>query len=800
MIDGNDLNVKVENSDNLWFIEVKDKIGQVDIKDSSLKHMEFSAGGANNSSININNSRLTGWLSLTGNNSIENIKIFNGAYVDKIQINSYITGGIEVDGANSFVRQITWLGGNGTLVKDIIAKNNALIGYIDPIETKKVAAEDGGHIYLIYNHYFLKSNTNIYAKDNGVIHYIVNNSMNLANIYAQNGTIKNFYNLNSETKKIEAKENGVIENIVNKATIKNIGANQGKIGNISNHSNINTISISNGSSINNILNTNNAKDSSTTQASIAKIEIKDKKSVIKNIINDAKIGEIDNSGSIKNLENYGEINSLSNKNGSYLYIQNFGKINAIDNQGHTTIKHDLSSVISKNRSNHTPLSIKNEGSGGVLIDGYYFNKPEFSKEEQKRNSIQLSGNNINGINIKNIVLNDKDVVKDKIYDSSTFFEYTQKNQNTINNGEGVDANEIISLTGIYDYESVGVDKYKVKEINKNELSGESLIKSLANSSRLRYINISNILDEVTSKNFKTNNHNLDILNSMEDIFIQGNYQTDDHSFFLPYYTKSNINLYNSLKLSSKTNGFIAGSQRKLLKDNGIVSFYLGYEDSKQERNDRKLNLKNDTYHGGVSYYKTLKKDDTYHYYLKTDVNFDYTHSNIEKSYTTTIETTNAKAKTFGYGADILFGGNYYMPKYNLKLNPEFGLSYKGISFNDFNLLHVGGLNEHYLSQQTNFIDSVVALKFQMPLSEKIKTNLKFGTLYNIYNDAKEKLQLGNNQLITNDISFSKWYIFTQAGLSYAINNNMDISLNYNGIFTFEETQAHTAFLKMSLWW
>lgn len=798
MIDGNDLNVKVQNSD-LWFIEVKDKIGQVDIKDSSLKHMEFSAGGTNDSSININNSKLTGWLSLTGNNSIENIKIFNGAYVDKIQINSYITGGIEVDGVNSFVRQITWLGGNGTLVKDIISKNNALIGYINPIETKKVAAENGGHIYLIYNHYFLKDHTNIYAKDNGVIHYMVNNSMNLANVYAQNGTIKNFYNLKSETKRIETKENGTIENIVNKATIKNINANQGKVGNISNHSNIETISINNNSSINNILNANNAKDTNN-QASIAKIEIKDKKSVIKNIINDAKIGEIDNSGSIKNLENYGEINNLSNKIGSYLHIQNFGKINAIDNQGHATIKHDLSSVISKNRSNYTQLSIKNEGSGSVLIDGYYFNKPEFSKEEQKHNSIQLSGDNINGINIKNIILNDKDVVKDKIYDSSTFFEYTQKNQNTINNGEGIDANEIISLTGIYDYESVGVDKYKAKEINKNELSGESLIKSLANSSRLRYINISNIVDEVTSKNFKTDNHNLGDLTLMENTFIQGDHQSDNHSFFLPYYTKSNINLYNSLKLSSKTNGFIAGSQRKLLKEYGIISFYLGYEDSKQERNDQRLNLKNDTYHGGLSYYKTLKRDDIHHYYLKTNVNFDYTHSNLEKSYTATIEKTKAKAKSFGYGADILFGGNYYILKHNLKLNPEFGLSYKGLSFNDFNLLHVGGLNEHYLSQQTNFIDSVAALKFQMPLSEKIKTNLKFGTLYNIYNDAKEELKLGNNQLIIDDITFSKWYAFTQVGLSYAINKNMDISLNYNGIFTFEETQAHTAFLKMSLWW
>lgn len=732
---------------------------------------------------------------------------------------------------NSFINDIF---ANGTQSSaELVFKDRVQVGEITNINTKKISINENSNIQRINNNGILEqlvfgdyshgSNDGIHNHYVATLEKLTNKSY-ISDILIQHGVIKNITNEyfigKIEIGKIT--DYGYIDSILNDDRIGNIeiiGKNS-LINNLKNNGHISRINILNGAFnkiensgqiigitnekyIHSIVNNNYISlikndNRHNTNTPIIKTITNDNlvktitnKGLIENIENKKLIQTITNDGLVKNIKNEGEISNLinnqkidtitNNANGKITIINN-GDIDNITNNGEIHIKNNLN----VNMYTKTPLTINNNNK--ITIDGYYFDKPEFmTDEEQKQNSIKINGN-ANLVSITNVTINDKNVVKGKIYHSNTFFQL--QNDQNVNDGKGINGNDIIGITGIFQYEGTGnLGEYKVKGIEKKELSGESLFKSLINSSRLKYINVSNILDEVTSKKFRS-----------EDLTTHGGHQTDNYSFVLPYHTKTTLDIDNSLKLKGSTNGFVAGSQRQLPKNRGVITFYLGHEDSNFQRNDQKLNLKNHTYHSGLSYYKTLKRDEILNYYLKANVNFDYTQSNIEKFYSATVEKTNAKAKSFGYDADILFGANYYMQNHDLKLNPEFGLSYKGINFNNFTITHIGGLKEHYLSQHTNFIDSVAALKFQALLNGMIKTNLRFGVLYNIHSNAKEEFRLGNNYLIGSELKFPKWYTFTQAGLSFPINDNMNISLNYNGIFTFKETQAHTAFLRMSLWW
>lgn len=148
--------------------------------------------------------------------------------------------------------------------------------------------------------------------------------------------------------------------------------------------------------------------------------------------------------------------------------------------------------------------------------------------------------------------------------------------------------------------------------------------------------------------------------------------------------------------------------------------------------------------------------------------------------------------------------NYFNTLNIAMFSPEIGLSYQGMSSKNFTLRHLGDLNEHYNATQVNFLDATLALKHQKPWSDKLRTITIFGGLINLYNDAGGELRLksGNDitQAINEEIKTSSWYAFAQLGFSYALKNNIDLSLNYGATLGDENTYSHNVFLKLGIWW
>ncbi|WP_410708919.1 hypothetical protein [Campylobacter lari] len=549
---------------------------------------------------------------------------------------------------------------------------------------------------------------------------------------------------------------------------------------------------------------------------------------------------INNSGTI-NLINKGSLDTTKNNNDTKakiygginnegtMSIVNYGEIyDGITNSGTLTLSNGH--VVGVNQDtkweggfigkNTHGYHLENNNKGKISIDGWYFNAPEYTQSNEQRleNSIIIGGDNLGGISADKIYVDTSKLQLNTIYDANTFF--ADKDGNIVgdktNNNQGVDGNNIHSLSGIYDFMGLGNGKY-IANVNLSELSGKTLAKSMVYSSRLRNINISNILRDVTSKNFQTNfsqvldmelskkgeayGNDADLLAELEDIFIPNkNVHANNYSFLIPYYSHSSIKIGKSIgQLSVNTTGLIGGSQRELPNDYGVIGFYLGYEDAFKEQATQRLKFDDKTYYGGLTYYGILARDGINQYYISASTRLDYTKTDIEKSYKNIPTTIESDTKIYGYGVDIKLGANYYNTLDIARISPEFGLSYYGMSNKNFSLRHIDGLKEHYLSEQFNFIDASAALKWYKPWSDKIRTNATIGAIVNLYDDAKGNLLLGQNHL-SSDIKTSKYYGFGQFALSYTIANNADLSLNYAGTFTFDNTTSHTMFLKLGLWW
>lgn len=562
-------------------------------------------------------------------------------------------------------------------------------------------------------------------------------------------------------------------------------------------------------------------------------EISNNNGTITILLNSGEITQINNKGEIKNLTNTGGIKNTINNEGILIidnskgYIQkgiinNGGTLN-IDNHDETT------NVKAKNFFGKTANGVHIENKGGrVNIKGWYFDDGDFKTNEARKNNSILVDGNLNDIKVDKIIVNVRD--DEKVYDSNTFFADKDGNAvgDKVNNGENF-VDKIANINDIYKL-------YKIDSgiggcfsngcysatLQTNELSGKTLAKSIISSSRLRYINISNILRDINGKTFKTDftqttdmkkskkgeayGNDADLLSELDDIFVKHKNANENYlTFIMPYYNYSSVNLGEGLgRLKGNTSGLIGGSQRNLPNDKGIIGFYLGYEQANKDQNTQRLEFDDKTYYGGLAYYNIIARSGINEYFISASTRFDYTNTDIVKTYTNQITKINSDAKAYGYGAEVKLGANYFNTLDIAMFSPEIGLSYQGMSSKNFTLRHLGDLNEHYNATQVNFLDATMALKYQKPWSDKLRTTIIFGGLINLYNDAGGELRLksGNDitQAINEEIKTSSWYAFTQLGFSYALKENIDLSLNYGATLGDENTYSHNVFLKLGIWW
>ncbi|EPP1195859.1 hypothetical protein ACULY9_000292, partial [Campylobacter upsaliensis] len=547
------------------------------------------------------------------------------------------------------------------------------------------------------------------------------------------------------------------------------------------------------------------------------------------INNGGSVGAINNSGTMQAITNNattgtltltnsgGTIDKITNGTGATATIRNQGKItNGIINDGGTlTVFNDFRKDESAANGYHTigeigktanGVHIENKNGGKLHLNAWYFNKEDFTTQEERKNNALLVEGNYAGITLGDVFVNTQGLDVDKTYNANTLI--ADKNGNAvgdkINNGQGIDVNKLHSVSGIYKFENFGAKGEYRAIINRDELSGKSLAQSIIYSQRVRNVNLSRILREATTQVFVSGkegevNANGKSLSQLEQLHTNHRDEnSQNHTFVIPYYQNFSADLGNNAKLKSNSSGMLIATQRELPNDYGVLGIYTGFENAEQKVNAQRLDLDGNSYYAGLTYNHSFYEDDLTTYFMNLTTKLDYIERDVTKTYLGYIGSASSTAKVFGYGANARVGLSHYL-KNDAKITPQIGFNYLGMHSKPFTLNHLGGTREHYYSQNFNFVDAVATIKYETPWINRFKTSLALGTIINVYKDAEGTLHLDNN-FLSSELDIARLYGVVQGGISYDLTKDSDISLGYSGIFSSANTIRSHAFMFRYAWW
>ncbi|EGK8104585.1 autotransporter domain-containing protein, partial [Campylobacter upsaliensis] len=541
------------------------------------------------------------------------------------------------------------------------------------------------------------------------------------------------------------------------------------------------------------------------------------------------VGAINNAGTMQAITNNattgtltltnsgGTIDKVTNGTGATATIRNQGKItNGIINNGGTlTVFNDFRKDESAANGYHTigeigktanGVHIENNNGGKLHLNAWYFNKEDFTTQEERKNNALLVDGDYAGITLGDVFVNTQGLDVDKTYNANTFIADKDGNMvgDKINNGQGIDVNKLHSVSGIYKFENFGGKGEYRAIINRDELSGKTLAQSIIYSQRVRNVNLSRILREATTQVFVSGkegevNANGKSLSQLEQLHTNHRDQnSQNHTFVIPYYQNFSADLGSDAKLKSNSSGMLIATQRELPNDYGVLGIYTGFENAEQKVNAQRLDLDGNSYYAGLTYNHSFYEDDLTTYFMNLTTKLDYIERDVTKTYLGYIGSASSTAKVFGYGANARVGLSHYL-KNDAKITPQIGFNYLGMHSKPFTLNHLGGTREHYYSQNFNFVDAVATIKYETPWINRFKTSLALGTIINVYKDAEGTLHLDNN-FLSSELDIARLYGVVQGGISYDLTKDSDISLGYSGIFSSANTIRSHAFMFRYAWW
>ncbi|EOX9270323.1 hypothetical protein ACPX06_001671, partial [Campylobacter upsaliensis] len=318
---------------------------------------------------------------------------------------------------------------------------------------------------------------------------------------------------------------------------------------------------------------------------------------VENITNSGTMQAITNNGTgtLTLTNSGGTIDKVTNGTGATATIRNQGKItNGIINDGGTlTVFNDFRKDESAANGYHTigeigktanGVHIENKNNGKLHLNAWYFNKEDFTTQEERKNNALLVEGNYAGITLGDVFVNTSGLDVDKTYNANTFI--ADKNGNAvgdkINNGQGIDVNKLHSVSGIYKFENYGGKGEYRAIINRDELSGKTLAQSIIYSQRVRNVNLSRILREATTQVFvsgKEGEVNGKSLSQLEQLHTNHRDEnSQNHTFVIPYYQNFSADLGSHTgKLKSNSSGMLIATQRELPNDYGVLGIYTGFE-------------------------------------------------------------------------------------------------------------------------------------------------------------------------------------------------------------------------------
>ena len=715
---------------------------------------------------------------------------------------------------------------NGTIT-NLVNTNNGTI-------TGQIISNGDSNIGTIINEGVINSSHTMNDSD---IQNASNDAISLNTISNVVTAISNSGSINGNVRVAGNSEVNVIEN--SKVIAGCIILEGGKIGNINNTNGAiaNCMSFSNGASVDNLNNSGTIKDKITNNSGSITINNGGSGSIggittsnggTTTIINGGmdkpggNIGAISNTGSNSNthidgwtLDNPDNpknpiiIADGSNKDGIHLKEDSIfvegnlesGKIydyyDYIQNEGGDSIGQDFSQDDELfNALTFIPIFTPTDNGDGTFSVG--LDTKELSGKTLGASLIyssrirQINTNNmLREINVKNFKT-DFEILeqRERLKNQQALLENYKQQRESYLNGLTKDNKE---LKRVSSKESTSLSTYannsniKSDAIEVVDYYNEDALASLDN------------LQATTKANQETYS-NLDLLRELDDIFISHTGDKDNlYTFALPYTRYTSAQLDGGVgTLKSHASGILAGAQAKLPSERGILGIYFGYESSDKQVGQQRLDFDEKVYYGGLTYYNVFARKGVSEYYLSANTRIDKGDTDLYKTYRSGSTTIDSQVDSYGYGADLKVGANYYNIYNNSVLSPEIGISYQGISTDSFRLRHLGGVSEHYYTQDVNFFDISASLRWQRAWNNVFKTMASLGAMYNVYNDAKGSGVIAGLKQSA-DINVEELYGTTQVGISYALGENANIALNYSGIFA-NGVQSHAGYIRLGVWW
>ncbi|WP_270978028.1 hypothetical protein, partial [Campylobacter upsaliensis] len=297
------------------------------------------------------------------------------------------------------------------------------------------------------------------------------------------GTFNSTLTLNNKVGTIENKQGGTISN--------DITINQnGSVG-----------TINNAGTMQNITN-NNGTLSHITNSGTMKV-ITNNGTVTLTLTNSGgTIDKVTNAtGATATIHNTGTINNEIENKGTAT-IHNQGKITKgiINDGGTLTVLNDFRrtegtkyfQTIGEIGKTANGVHIENNKNGKLNIPIWYFNKEEYTTQEERKNKALLVDGDYANISLENAFVSTHNLDVDETYDAYSLIADKDGNMigDKINNGQGIDINKLYSVSGIYTFENYGGKGRYRAIINRDELSGRTLAQSIIYSQRVRNVNLS----------------------------------------------------------------------------------------------------------------------------------------------------------------------------------------------------------------------------------------------------------------------------------------------------------------------
>ena len=348
-----------------------------------------------------------------------------------------------------------------------------------------------------------------------------------------------------------------------------------------------------------------------------------------------------------------------------------------------------------------------------------------------------------------------------------------------------------------------VDSFQIN-VNASKGAGAAVTQGAVNSAITRNAFIGNVVNNAVNSTLATlNNFNRVSYNDEEVDFdklekyaavatdvTDQTYAKDNNVYVMPYYRNVSVDLATGDSLDGDTYGIVLGGNKNL-GNAGVIGLFLGYENA--DTGSRDYSTEDDTFFGGINYYKTLGGTSTYDYFVKGMLRLAGGSTDITQRGST------VGADTFSYGIEANVGMNFYNGIHTF--TPEVGLSYDRIEVDGFTLNDIT-----YEDASINLPVAKVGLNWLAQFTETFSTNVGVGVRYNFNDDYNAGLRIndvlnktGSYISASNNTDLGDFYYYLNLGVNVAFTQNWELGVMYTGDFA-SDASSHSGFVKLGYWW